>query len=86
MALKRDDTSWFPRFGDISGLTWTTPPGVDRHKIRGEDVRPERKDWDSDSVRWRSLEPGEDEGRKRASEPRTIAAWPHPVKSSSIAS
>jgi hypothetical protein len=66
MALKRDDKSWFPRFGDIPGVTRTTPADVDRRKIRGHDVKPEKNDWDSDSVWWPSLEPGEEEGSTTA--------------------
>ena len=66
MAPKRDDKSWFPRFGDIPSVTWTTPAGVNRREIRGHDVTPEETDWDSDSLWWPSLEPDGEDGSTTA--------------------
>lgn len=66
MAATRDDKIWFPRFGDIPGVTWTTPADVDRRTIRGHDAKPETPHWDSDSVWWPSLEPGEEDGSTSA--------------------
>lgn len=66
MATTRDDESWFPRFGDIPGVTWTTPADIDRRTIRGHDAKPEEPDWDSDSVWWPLLEPGDEDGSTSA--------------------
>jgi hypothetical protein len=66
MASKRDDTSWFPRFADIPGVSWTTPPGIDRRQIRGHDLVPETSDWDTDRVYWPSMDRGEEDSSTTA--------------------
>lgn len=45
---------WFPRFGDIPGVTYTTPPGIDRHRLHGADARPEvvRYAADGEGLSW----------------------------------
>lgn len=66
MTIERDDNTWFPRFGDIPGVSWATPPGIDCRQIRGHDAVPETQDWDSDSVWWPSLERGEEDASTTA--------------------
>ncbi|MTD43791.1 hypothetical protein GKE82_05585 [Conexibacter sp. W3-3-2] len=43
---------WYPRFGDIPGIDWPCPPGIDRRTLRGHDARPQENDWGSDSTWW----------------------------------
>lgn len=33
--------AWFPRFGDIPGISYTTPPWIDRSLLPGANTRPE---------------------------------------------
>jgi hypothetical protein len=55
MAVKRDDKTWFLRFGEIPGVSWTTPPGIDRRQIPGHDAAPESRGW------WPSFEHPEED-------------------------
>lgn len=33
-------TQWYARFGDIPGVNYVTPPGIDRKKLKGAGARP----------------------------------------------
>lgn len=46
-------TAWYPRLGDIPGITYVTPPGIDRSSLPRHDARPkvERfKDLDGNTI------------------------------------
>lgn len=47
-------TDWFPRFGDIPGIDWQTPAGINRREILGHAAKPEASAWsgDRDYLSW----------------------------------
>lgn len=47
---QRDDEIWFPRFGDIPGISWSSD--IDRTRLPGYDARPQPSSWDSGSSWW----------------------------------
>lgn len=60
---ERDENSWFPRFGDIPGITWSSPD-IDRSGLPGHDATPEPTGY-SDSVWWPIIG-GDEEGETSA--------------------
>jgi hypothetical protein len=49
MARRR---TWYRRFGDMPGVEWATPPGIDRTKLPGHDFKPQDNEWHGDGVWW----------------------------------
>jgi hypothetical protein len=50
--LSRRGQVWFPRFGDIPGVEWTTPAGLDRTQLPGHDAVPGFNEWDGRKFAW----------------------------------
>lgn len=59
--MSDEETTWFRRFGDVPGVQYETPPGIEREQIPGHDVVPEVHEY-SDSLwwPWRDPETGEE--------------------------
>lgn len=43
---------WFRRFGDIPGIDWAIPDGIDRTRLAGHDATPEPSTYRSDDFWW----------------------------------
>ena len=48
-------TSWFPRFAEIPGVAYETPPGIDPTKVPGYGMTPEFSEFDSGGQHYESL-------------------------------
>jgi hypothetical protein len=54
-AADLDRYQWFPRFGDIPGIDYQIPPGIDATKLPGFGMVPDRNAFDSGGERYESL-------------------------------
>jgi hypothetical protein len=60
---ERDENAWFPRFGDIPGISWSSP-SIDRSRLPGHDARPEPSSYDGST--WWPMIGGDEDGETSA--------------------